>query len=306
MSKEQVTQAQETTTESTEVVSTEQPQSVLGNDNPAVNTEATEAVSGIESTGEVATDNTEFIKTLGEDYKVIAHQKGFKNADDILKSYTNLESMMGKKFDELTNEELKGVYTKLGAPETPEGYEFEAAQLPEGIQDNMTDWFSAKAHELGIPKEAAQQLRNEFITKQTEEYGQITLNSQTKATDDLAELKQEFGSAFDERVTLASTALNEFGGEEVKKVINQYGLNNNPALVKMFAELGKLTSEGKMATDKNATPVQFGITPAEASAKIAEKFADKEFMNRWKSQAHPQHSDAVREIEQLYKLKNSK
>ena len=303
---DQATQAQETASESTESVSTEQAQSVLGNDTNVVSTEATETVSSTESTGEVGSDNIDFINTLGEDYKVIAHQKGFKSADDVLKSYTNLEGMMGKKFDELTNEELKGVYTKLGAPESPEGYEFEAAELPEGVQDNMTDWFSAKAHELGISKDAAQQLRNEFITKQAEEYGSMVSSAQTKATDDLAVLKQEFGSAFDERTNLAATALNEFGGDGVKEVINQYGLNNNPALVKMFAEIGKLTSEGNMSTDKNATPAHFGVTPAEASSKIAEKFADKAFMERFYSQTHPQHNDAVREIEQLYKLKNSK
>jgi hypothetical protein len=297
---DQATQAQKAAPQVEAVA--EQPQSVLGNDNPVVSTEATKAVSNTET---VASDNTDFINSLGEDYKVIAHQKGFKNTDDVLKSYTNLESMMGKKFDELTNEELKGVYTKLGAPETPEGYEFEAAQMPEGVEDTMTEWFSSKAHELGISKDAAQHLRNEFIAKQAEEYGTLNIQAQTKATDDLATLKQEFGSAFNERVNLAATALNEFGGDGVKEVINKYGLNNNPALVKMFAELGKLTSEGKMSTDKNATPVQFGITPVEAGAKIAEKFADKAFMARFYSQTDPGHNDAVREIEQLYKLKNS-
>ena len=119
-------------------------------------------------------------------------------------------------------------------------------------------------------------------------------------------MKQEFGSAFDERTALASTALNEFGGDAVKEVINQHGLNNNPALVKMFAEIGKLTAEGNMSTDSNATPAHFGVTPAEASTKIAEKFADKAFMERWRTVAHPGHNDAVAEIEQLYRVKNSK
>ena len=133
----------------------------------------------------------------------------------------------------------------------------------------------------------------------------MTASAQTKAVDDLEVLKKEFGSAFDERTSLATTALNEFGGQEVKEVINQYGLNNNPALVKMFAELGKLTSEGKMSVDKSATSAQFGMTPAEASSKIAEKISDKAFMKRYYSQTDPHHDDAFRELEQLYKLKNS-
>lgn len=277
-------------------------QAVLGGN--ATSNEVSVA-SNTEAQKDTGTNSPDFISTIGEDYRTIAHQKGFKSVDDVLKSYSNLEGMMGKKFDELTNEELKGVYTKLGAPESPDGYEFEEVQLPEGIEDNMTEWFSAKAHELGLSKGAAQKLRSEFIAKQSEELGMASLAAQTRATDELAQLKREFGSAFDERASLAATALNEFGGDDVKEVINQYGLNNNPALVKMFAEIGKLTSEGNMSSDKSATPSKFGVTPAEASAKIAEKFADKAFMERFRSQTHPQHNDAVRELETLYKLKNS-
>ncbi len=291
----EATQAQEPvvgTAPQAEAATVEPVQTVLGGDQ-VVSTEATAATPEAATPAQDASDTQSFIDTLGEDYKTVATQKGFKSVDDVMKSYSNLEGMMGKKFDELTNEELTSVYTKLGAPETAEGYEFERAELPEGIDDNITEWFAAKAHELGINKDAAQKLRNEFIHKQAEEYSASLLNANTTQADDIAAIKAEFGAAFEERASLASTALNEFGGEEVKALVNQYGLQNNPALVKMFAKIGELTAEGGLARDKSATSVSFGTTPAEAASKIAEKFKDTEFMNRWRTTSHPGHSDAV-------------
>ncbi len=267
--------------------------------------DAAASTQGAPAAESAAIDNTDFIGTLGDDYKVLATQKGFGNVEDVLKSYSNLEGMMGKKFDEMTNEELAGVYQKLGAPQNLEGYEFERASLPEGMQDEMTDKFAVKAHELGLSVEHAKGLRDWFLKEQTDQYSAAVINAQTQATDGVAELKKEFGAAFDERTSLAATAINEFGGQEVKDLINAYGLGNHPALVKMFAQIGQLTSEGGMAEDRGASRTQFGTTPAEASSKIADKFKDTEFMNRWTQASHPGHADAVREIEQLYKVKNN-
>lgn len=254
---------------------------------------------------EEPTLNPDFLNSIDEEYRSTATQKGFKSVDDIMKSYTNLESMVGKKFDDMTNEELKSIYTKLGAPESPEDYGFEKAELPEGLQDSVTDWFANKAHELGLSKEAAQQLRSGFIEQQTEQYNQMIQSQQVSDIDNVNQLKQEFGSAFDERVNLAKQGLNEIGGESVKQLLQQHGLMNNAALVKMFSEVGKIISEGNMVDIADKSGGRFGITPDEAASKIAEKFQDSEFMNRYYSTMHPGHDAAVKELEELYILKNS-
>jgi len=264
----------------------------------------TEAQPQAEQAEEVASDNTEFLSTLGEDYKTVAATKGFNSADDIMKSYTNLESMMGKKFDELTNEELKSVYTKLGAPESKEDYGFEKAELPDGAEDVMTDWFASQAHEAGLTKDAASKLRESFMGLQAEEVKQAEIAIQVQEKDNIEKLKVEFGSAFDERINLAKTALNEVGGEEARMAILNAGLGSNPAIIKMLSEIGKMTSEGKMV-DSGRVEAQFGITPEEAASKIAEKFADPAFLERYRNTMHQGHNEAVQELDKLYRLKNS-
>lgn len=277
--------------------SSQEVQSILGSDE----SQSTEQATG---QTEETVDSGDFISSVGEDYKLLITKKGFKSVDDVLKSYTNLEGMMGKKFDDLTNEELQQVYTKLGAPESPDGYEFEEAELPEGIQDNMTEWFASKAHELGISKKAAQELRKEFMAKQAEEFQSMIGSNQVAEADKVEGLKKEFGAAYEERIDAAKAALNEFGGEELKEMINKHGLNNEPALIKLLSKVGMATSEGTMSAEKSKGNGAFGVTPDEASEKIRQKFSDKAFMERWTKQSHPQHADAVREMNELYKLKN--
>lgn len=301
-------QAQETQAAPVENIgeAAQEAQSVLGSDQAGteatgVNTETAEAAQA--PTGEVASDSTDFLKGIGEEYQGLATKKGFNNIDDVLKSYSNLEGMMGKRIDELTTDEMRDVYTKLGAPADISEYGFEDAKLPEGVEDTMSDWFADKSFELGLSKDAANSLRDAYLESQQEQFKKVSMEAQVAATDQLAELKTEFGAAFDERINLAQTALNEFGGDEVKNLINQHGLGNNPALVKMLSEIGKITSEGKMVSNKEDT-AQFGTTPADAAASIADKFADAEFMKRWRSQSHPGHKAAQQEIMSLYKLKN--
>jgi hypothetical protein len=281
-----------------------QNEAVLGDN--TVSTEVTEVKSGDAAIADtdVASNNIEFLETVGEDYRATVTNKGFNSTDDVIKAYNNLEGKLGKNFDELTNEELSEMYVKLGAPESPEGYEFEAIDLPEGQVDEVSDWFAGEAHKLGINKEAANALRASFLEKQKEGYEAQTIGAQVANTDNIAELKKEFGSAYDERLSLANAGLNEFGDDGLKELISQYGLTTNPAIVKAFAKIGALTAEGTMPAETQNTG-QFGLTPAEAEAKIAEKMGDEAFYSRYSNPQDPLHAAAFKEIEDLYKKKNS-
>lgn len=241
----------------------------------------------------------DFINSLSEEHKPTVTKKGFKSVDDVLKAYENLESKLGKRFDDLTADEIKALNVKLGAPESPDGYEL---SLPEGFQDDGSlNAFAHKAHELGLPKDKAEALYGWYMETQIDGLKMAQANAQNDAVEKVESLKKEFGAAFDERISLAKHALKEFGGDEVLDIINKYGLGNEPALVKMFAEIGKLTSEDKIVGEKSSA--SFGVTPAEADAKIASLYKDKEFMARWSNPTAQGHDEAVKQLETLYKLR---
>jgi hypothetical protein len=95
-----------------------------------------------------------------------------------------------------------------------------------------------------------------------------------------------------------------FGGEDAILAIQEAGLGNHPAIVKMLAEAGKFLAEDTPAGDKEVK--SFGITPAEAQSKIAELQNDPAFLDRWRNPAHPGHREAADQMEKLYRLRAGK
>jgi hypothetical protein len=175
--------------------------------------------------------------------------------------------------------------------------------MPEELGDtNVLDGYKQKAHELGVNKETAENLANWFLEQQMDQLNMQQATVNQSEGEKVEALQQEFGSAFDTRVEMANSALRKFGGEEAIASIQNAGLSNDPALVKMLSEVGKLIQEDSFVGTKSSPT--FGVTPEEANAKIAAKFKDKAFMARWSNQMDPGHGSAVAELEQLYKLKN--
>ena len=208
---------------------------------PAVEAQAApeSLLSGEQKAAPAVEDNRsagEFILTLPEELRAEKGLQKFKGTDDLAKSYLEQQKMLGKKVEELTAEEIKAIAPKFGAPQSVDEYEFEPLQLPEGM-DDTTVWFKQKAFELGIPKDAAQKLRAEFTSMQLEKMEAMGLQAQQTQEESISQLKKEFGSAFDARVSAANKALREFGGDEAVQALASAGLDSNPALVKSYLRL---------------------------------------------------------------------
>lgn len=264
--------------------------------------EATEAQIGEGNVSQPEVNQGDFLSTLPEEYRGKIAQKGFNNVGDIVKAYDNLETKLGKRFEDLTGDEIKEMNTKLGTPEDYSGYDLSFEGLPETPEVKAEIEATAKAfHEMGIPKAQAESLYNWYMTTQMESMQNQQVESQNSERDNIESLKKEFGSAFDSRVEMANDALRELGGEEAISAIQSAGLGNNPAVVKMLSEAGKLLQEDTAVGGKE--PSRFGVTPAEASEKIGELYKDAEFMRRWSDQMDPGHDAAVQQLESLYKLK---
>ncbi len=70
---------------------------------------------------------------------------------------------------------------------------------------------------------------------------------------------------------LGSSEKNPSGGDELKKVINEAGLGNNPHVVRAFSKAGKLLAEDGVGSDRGSGNSPFGqMTPDEARGKALE------------------------------------
>lgn len=237
---------------------------------------------------------------LAEDLREHKALAQYKDINGVAKSLLHAQHLLGKRFDELSPDELDSYYTKLGRPEQADGYKIEVPENanPEGIQ-----WYKNLAHKAGLTEKQAKEVFGEYMNFENQIREQHMANLQKARDDSIASLKSEFGAGFEKQLSFAKRAVQEYGGEDLKAALDQTGLGDNPALVKAFARIGKELTESNLAVGSN--PAQFGLTPSEAQNKINTLLNDPNFKKRYYN-AHVQgHKEAVKEIQELYKLKSN-
>lgn len=263
-------------------------------------------LTGQQTSAETSAENTaqetanDWRASLPDDLKSAKSLQSIKSVEDLAKGFVNAQSVIGRRFEDLTPEQVKEYYSTLGTPESPDGYELKA---PEGAQVNpeLESWYKEKAHEYGIPKESAEKLFNDYIELENSQLGEMQQLSELKAQENIEQLKKDFGPAFDERVTLANRALKEFGGDEAVQAINELGLGSHPTLVKLLANAGETLSEGKFTSGSSTG--KFGMTSEEASSQIDTLRRDPEFMKHYADSTSPKNAEARKKLEGLYQIK---
>ena len=273
-----------------------------------------------------AATNTNEASWYSEDFSDLIESKGFKSADDVLKSYKNLEAMTGnsvripsddaspeakaeflekiKDMDEILIKGSEDFYTKLGRPEDSSEYDFKDvieqdlyANVP-GLDAELQD-FQSIAHEAGLTNEQASKLVD--MRMKTIEQQQAALDQQRESAEQ--QLKKQWGSDFDNRLAAAKQVVKIYGekhGDAVNQLVNS-AAGNNPVLLDMLSELGEMYKEKKHTGMQGQN---FGLTPEMAQAKIAEKRADRGFLKAYQDSMDPGHKAAVEEMQRLYALAN--
>lgn len=200
------------------------------------NTDGVEKVSGSE---EQATTETEqgqetqetsasWLDSLSEDLRDNEDLKGFESLDDAAKALL---------------EQKKAMADAPKPPESPDGYEF---TIPDGVDvdEDALGAFKKAAHELGLTAEQADKIVQLDLDRATQ-YAEAMKQAQEQAYDKAdAELKKEWrGTAYKENMAAAKQAIDNFFGDETKKLLKDKGLDSNPVFVKSMFDLSKAISE---------------------------------------------------------------
>ena len=130
-------------------------------------------------------------------------------------------------------------------PAVPEAYDFKA---PEGseLDAKLIESFTPLAKELGLSNEQAQkvvdlvpQLQQRIAEQQAEAWG--------KQVQDWAEAvkadKEIGGDNFQGSLVAVQKVMQQFGTPELKQMLEQTGMGNNPELVKLIVKVCKAMSE---------------------------------------------------------------
>ncbi len=173
----------------------------------------------------------------------------YKTAEDVAKAYTELESKLGKSVvvpgENATQEELDKFYTRVGRPDTSDGYELSTVQADGITRDAETEKvMSEKMFQMGYTKKQAREIWNYLL-------GETSKGIQ-KQKDKMAEriktastqLRQDWGADYDTNVVLMNRGVARFDDKDgnFKQFLNE-GSGNDPRQVRFLAAVGKSMSE---------------------------------------------------------------
>lgn len=139
-----------------------------------------------------------------------------------------------------------------------------------GLDAEASEAFKALAKEQGMSKETAQALL-QFDADRSAKLMQSLEEAHTAEVDGWendTRADQEIGGAkLDDTLSTAAKAIDMFGKDTgIRELMNDTGLGNHPAVVKVFARIGKAISEDSLLTGreseqpKSAADVLYGDT----------------------------------------------
>lgn len=260
-----------------------------------------EQVAGVSETSEVTQSVADWRDSIPEEIRGHSSLEHINDIGALAKSYVHAQQMVGADKIALpgksaTPDEWGEVYAKLGRPESPDAYEFAYNNLPEGAEmdEGMVSWFKETAHKAGMNPQQAQMMLDAYNEMQFSDAENIGLEAQARVEQVEAELRKEYGQAFDDRLSLANGVLAEFGNPEIAEVQLADGtlLGDNPEVIRMLSNLGVYLREKVGEDTLEGVQTNGGITPSDAMQKISELTQPN--TPYWDSR-HPEHQWYVQE-----------
>jgi len=127
--------------------------------------------------------------------------------------------------------------------------EYADFKMPEGmpVDEALLNDFKPLAKELDLPQEKAQKLIDLYAEKVAPLMQQRQVdawNETRKGWVETAKLDKEIGGdKFDPALADAMRVVNTLGTPELKQVFNDYGIGDNPEVVRVFARMAKYLKE---------------------------------------------------------------
>jgi hypothetical protein len=119
--------------------------------------------------------------------------------------------------------------------------------LPEGLRIDEAAFgeFSPLAKEFGLTQEQAQKLVDVaagLVDRTTKTAEGVHADTIKKWADDSRNDAEVGGKDFDANLGIALAAIDKFGDDELKQILDASGFGNHPAVVRLFYRVGKAAS----------------------------------------------------------------
>jgi len=254
--------------------------------------------SGLPGSGQTPSGWFDSVKDSG--VKTWLGSKNFPDAETALKSYHNLEQLMGADKagrtvmlpkDDNDTDGWSALSKRLGVPDSADGYKL---PMPDGVDDGFAKTAATWFQKAGVPPRAANQIAEAWNGWVAEQVKAGEAADRVESEKQMTALEKEWGNKFVENRELAQRGYREFA--------KQFGLDDKAALdraesvlgaanlTKFFAGLGALNSESSFAGSDGKGG--FSTTPAEAQKQVdairARRIAGEINDYQWRTEYGPQ------------------
>ena len=169
-----------------------------------------------------------------------------KRALGVLEEKKGLESKVAgaifKPDDKATPEQREAYLTALGRPEKATEYAFPKT---DGIERDpkFVEWAQNTFHKIGLPKEMGEQVAAQFdaFTLEVVKANQAAVEKAKSEAE--TKLKTELGAEYPVAVELTKRFLTKYAKPEDMAFLDESGMGNHPALIRMIVDFAKKTGE---------------------------------------------------------------
>ena len=222
-----------------------------------------------------------------------------QDVGSLAKGFVHAQSMIGADKIALPGktasaDDWSAVWSKLGRPEDPGGYEINYT-APEGAQpdDGTVDWFRQVAQEGGLNNTQAQLIMDRYGSRLGELVSMDEAQVEQTQNDTLNALEREWGDAFEDRLNVANATLQEFGELDLAEMQMPDGtrLGDNADFIRFTANIGHYIQSRIGEDSLEGVKMSGGQTPDEMREELATLRAPG--TPYWDAR-HPEHEFQVR------------
>lgn len=238
-----------------------------------------------------------------------------KDPQAIARMYLDAEKRLGVPPDQLVRlptkpddkEALGAIYSKLGAPDKPEGYKIELGDQATEADKARGGRFAKTMFEAGpFPATMVETALNFWKAEIAAEDASLVEASKTAVTDAETSLKKEWGAAYAENSKAVGEAVTKYGGPELEKELFAGQMGNSPALARMLAKMISQMGEGTGSGSGNPDTGARAMTPDQAKAARLTLENDPQQSKILRDGSHPQHKAIVQQRDRLLAYENGR
>lgn len=185
------------------------------------------------------------------DPKLRQHLNRFASPEGVYKQWRQLEKQRNSGMlkparpDTDDADTLAAWRKEIGAPDAPEGYYDGIGVDPAEMDKPALDRMFARMHDLGVPKDQAKEVVEEYYRMATEQRSALEQNDASFRRTSEDELRTEWGPEYRQNLTAISVMMEQYGSPELFEALNgaRYAdgrkVADDPTTMKFLAGLAR-------------------------------------------------------------------